>query len=315
MRRIASALALALAALGARAQDGPTALGCARDPALPRAAADAVCAAGEVAWRAFERASGVASAKTVSLIVVAGAPGPARVERSEERTLRAILPAGEAVPEPAEAERRALAVARELARFWHEATGDDDASRPWLDLGDAEWAALNALHEEHLLSDAAFLRRLGEAIDACLQARGETPEASAGARRDDTAAAACGVALHLLGWAELRRRDPAAIDSALERWGQLHRPQAALDVAAFARFFDGARGSLMRELLLDDKTPFASTYRHDLAGLVLVQLPPGDPPRVRLPADTLRRLYLLARPVYAGRPPAAPVALASAPNR
>ena len=315
MRRTAAVLVLALAVAGARAEGGAAGLGCARDPALPRAAADAVCAAGEAAWRAFERASGVAPAKSVSLIVVAGAAGAARVERSEERTLRATLPADEAPPAPAEVERRALAVARELARFWHEATGDDEAARAWLEQGDAEWAAMLALHEEHLLSDAAFLRGLGESVDACLQARGETPEASAGARRDDAAATACGVALHLLGWAELRRRDPAAIDSALERWGQLHRPQAALDAAAFARFFDGARGSLMRELLLDDKTPFASTYRHDLAGLVLVQLLPGDPPRVRLPADTLRRLYLLARPVYAGQPPAAPVALASAPNR
>jgi len=315
MRRIVPALVLVLVALGARAQEGATGLGCARDPALPRAAGDAICNAGEVAWRAFERASGVAPSRTVSLIVVAGAPGAAHVERSDERTIRATLPAGEVAPAPAELERRGLAVARELARFWHEATGDDEAARAWLDQGDAEWAAMNALHEEHLLSDAAFLRGLGESIAACLQARGETPEAGAAVRRDDAAATACGVALHLLGWAELRRRDPAAIDSALERWGQLHRPQTALDPAAFARFFDGARGSLMRELLIDDKTPFASTYRRDLAGLVLVQLLPGDPPRVRLPADALRRLYLLARPVYAGQPPAAPVALASAPNR
>jgi hypothetical protein len=257
-----------------------------RDPALPEAVVAPVAEAARLAWQGYASAAQASPAGPVAIVMLAaparGEGGGFHGDRSEGRMLRLSFEAPPSAPGEAEVEEWRHFAAHEIAHLWNHGVFSSDQDRPWLREGDAEWASLNLLHDTHRLSDAGFTGRLESAINLCLLARGERPAASLppGPEGDDPYA--CGIALEFLGWAELRRRDPAAIDTPLERWGELHRRFPELGPEGFGAFHDGAKSTLMRELLQDDGTPFASTYRRDLAGLVLFQSPAGEP------AGTLR---------------------------
>ena len=251
-----------------------------RDPALPAVIAQTVGTAGPLARQAYAEASGVEPTGPAALFMLlaprTGEFSGYHGDRTAGNMIRMSFVEGATAPDPVTLEGWSRFVAHETAHLWNSGIWSSDQARPWLHEGDAEWASMNSMHDAHLDSDAAFLGEIDRSVNNCLLLHGEAPEAAfpAGSGEEPYA---CGVALQLLGWAELRKRDPAAIDTPLARWGELHRRFPKLDAASFAAFFDGERSTLMRDLLLGEKTPFASTYRRDLAMLVLFQTLSGEP--------------------------------------
>jgi hypothetical protein len=274
-----------------------------RDPALPQAIVDTVGRAGPLAWRAFAKASGRVPEGPAAIVMMAASRagtsgwgnGAFHGDRTDGNMLRLSFFDPSTTPRPADLEQWSKFVAHETAHQWNHGVFGSDQERPWLHEGDAEWAALNAMHEAGLFSDASFAAELETAVNMCLLARGEAPAATLPPGRngkDDPYA--CGVAIQLLGWAQRHDRHPDAADSALLAWGALHRAHPQLDAAGFAQFFDEAGSHAMRDLLLDGKTPFSSTYRSELARLVAVQDSAGEPAspaaRYRTAAQLMRVL-------------------------
>jgi hypothetical protein len=149
------------------------------------------------------------------------------------------------------------------------------------------------MHDAGLFSDASFVAELENAVNLCMLTRGEAPAvALLPGRNGQDDPYACGVALQLLGWAQRHGRHPASPESALLAWGALHRAYPQLDTGEFAQFFDEPGAHAMRDLLLDGKTPFSSTYRSQLDALGAVRAFDGEPesPPVRYRmADALLR--------------------------
>ena len=251
-----------------------------RDPALPAAIAAPVVEAVKAAWLGYTSAAQVSPPGAALVLIAAparGAHAGFHGDRSDGRMLRLSFEAPYPPPSGADLEEWRHFAAHEVAHLWNHGVFKSDPQRPWLHEGDAEWASLNLLHDARLLSDAAFEASLESALNTCLLVRGERPAWSMPPGRAGDDPYACGIALQLLGWLELRRRDPSALDTPLARWGALHREFPDLGPVRFATFFDRDKPGLMRELLLDDRTPFASTYRKDLATLMLFQSPAGEP--------------------------------------
>jgi hypothetical protein len=251
-----------------------------RDPALPPAIVAPVVDAVKLAWQGYASAAQVSPPGAALVMLAAparGAHAGFHGDRSDGRMLRLSFEAPYAPPTEADLEQWRHFAAHEVAHLWNHGVFKSDPQRPWLHEGDSEWASLNLLHDAHLLSDATFAASLESAVNTCLLARGDQVAASMPPGRAGDDPYACGIALQLLGWLELRRRDPAALDTPLALWGALHREFPDLGPYRFALFFDRDKSSLMRELLLDEKTAFAATYAKDLATLMLFQSPAGEP--------------------------------------
>jgi hypothetical protein len=263
------------------------------DPQLPPAIVDTVGAAGPVAWQAYERASGVSPPGPAAIVMLAAPPvgqfTAYHGDRSAGNMIRLSFVDVSAAPRPRALERWARFVAHELAHLWNHGVYTSDQARPWLHEGDAEWAAMNAMHSAGLLSDGEFLDEIADSVNRCLLLHGDTPEAAFGTTRGELPYA-CGVALQFLGWTALRHDEPAAREDALSRWGQLHHRFPRLDVAGFAKFFDGDHGTRMRTLLLDPHAPFAATYVRELAALTALDAPAGEPAGAELRDATGGRL-------------------------
>ena len=269
-----------------------------RDPALPAAAVEAVANAGRIAWRAYGEAAQAMPPGPAAIVMLRAAQAAEGFrdyhgDRTEGNMLRLTFIDPPADPPAAQLEAWAGFVAHEMAHLWNAGVFGTDFDEPWLHEGDAEWVGLNALHEARVLSDAGFVKRLDAAVNTCLVVRGDAPAKSFPKQwhdgRDDPYA--CGVALQLLGWAERRKRDPSAIATPLERWGELHRRVPEMTSTAFAGFFDEGGAPMMRELLLGEATPFASTYRKDLANFVPVQTLAGEYADAALREQVARRLF------------------------
>jgi hypothetical protein len=86
----------------------------------------------------------------------------------------------------------------------------------------------------------------------------------------------CGVALQLLGYAQVHGRHAEATPLAV--WGALHRAHPMLESAGFAQFFDEGGAPTMGTLLADPGTPFAPTYRADLGAWLPLGDSSGEPP-------------------------------------
>lgn len=230
-----------------------------RDPAVKQSTVDAVGRAAPAAWDAYARAAARQPEESVAIVELgmAGNYGY-HGDRSEGHMLRLAFALGDDHVD-------AIAgkfVAHEVAHLWNVGVFTSDQDHPWLHEGDAEWAALNAMHDAGLLTDAAFVDELQGRIDNCVMVRGEQAAASVanGRSRDDPYG--CGVALQLLGFARVHAGHADA--TPLSVWGALHRAHPALDEAGFAQFFDTGATPVFAPLLLDGTTPFSSTY---LAGL------------------------------------------------
>lgn len=273
-----------------------------RDPALPRAVVDVVGSAARVAWQGYAEGARAVPAGRAAIVVLRAPAGSEITEfhgdRSEGRMLRLSFIDPVEAPSGAQVERWGGFVAHEIAHLWNSGVFESDHAEPWLHEGDADWASLNVLHRAGMVSDASMARRLELAVNTCLVVRGDDPAWSfpKGWREQRDDPYACGLALQFLGWAEWHRRDPASIESPLARWGELHRRFPELGPVGFSAFSDEAGKPLMHELLLDDQTPFASTYRRDLSGLLPVQTITGEFPDAALRERIARRLFgLLGR--------------------
>jgi hypothetical protein len=268
-----------------------------RDPALPPAVGNAVADAARAAWKAYAAGARVMPTESVAIVMLRAT----RTEngfteyhgdRTEGGMLRLSFIDPPASPDAAQVARWGGFVAHEIAHLWNAGVFRSDHAEPWLHEGDADWASLLALHEAGLVTDAMLAGRLDEAINTCLATRGNRPAVkfpkSWEAQRDDPYA--CGLSLQLLGWTQMRLRDPASTASALDRWGELHRAAPMMDAAGFATFFDGGGAPHMRDLLLGDATPFASTYVRELERALPVEPILGELADPRLRERVSRRL-------------------------
>ncbi len=233
-----------------------------RDPAVPQAIVDTVGHAGPIAWDAYARATS-RQPEGQTAIVVLGMP-PGQFGYQGDRTEGQMLRLSFAQSDNHDAATASKFIAHETAHLWNHGVFRSDMARPWLHEGDAEWAALNATHDAGLLSDKAFVDAVQASVDSCLTVRGEHAAATlqtGWSREDDPYG--CGVALQLLGFARVHAAHADATPLAV--WGALHRAHPMLDAAGFAQFFDDGDAPTLGRLLTDDKTPFASSYRADLA--------------------------------------------------
>jgi hypothetical protein len=256
-----------------------------RDPAVPQGIADTVGRAGPLAWDAYARASGVVPAGPAAIVMLAalttdgGAPRAGfHGDRTEGRMLRLSFFDPPAAPSPAQVEEWSKFVAHETAHLWNHGVFGSDQARPWIHEGDAEWVALNAMHDAGLFSDPAYAGVLEGDVNACLLVRGDAVAATlppGRTRKDDPYA--CGVALQFLGWAMRHARPEAKGETVVAAWGALHRAHPQLDAAGFAQFFDAKGAHAMGDLLLGERTPFASTYRADLAAVAPVTASTSEP--------------------------------------
>ena len=250
------------------------------DPALPQVIVDTVGRAGPVAWDAYARAAGRAPGGQTAIVMLS-APGGGHFgyhgDRTEGHMLRLSFAQSDVAPDARQLEQWSKFVAHETAHLWNHGVFMSDADRPWLHEGDAEWIALNAMHQAGLLSDGTLVDELQSRVDACLLVRGSRPAATMpkGRRQDDPYG--CGVALQLLGHARLHANAATAAMSPLDAWGALHRARPQLDVAGFADFFDANGAPTMRTLLLEPNTPFAATYRADLGAVLPLRESTGEP--------------------------------------
>jgi len=250
------------------------------DPALPQLIVDTVGRAGPLAWDAYTRASGRApdgQTAVVMLSTPAGGRFGYHGDRTEGHMLRLSFAQSDTPPDARRLEQWSTFIAHETAHLWNHGVFTSDQDRPWLHEGDAEWVALNAMHDAHLLSDRALVDELQSRIDACLLVRGDNAAATlrkGRSRQDDPYG--CGVALQLLGFARLHALSPTTT-TPLAAWGALHDAHPMLDTAGFAQFFDAGAKPEMQALLLDDKTPFAMTYRARLAALLPLRESSGEP--------------------------------------
>ena len=250
-----------------------------RDPALPPAIVDTVGRAGPRAWDAYARASGRQPAGGAAIVMLS-APSGGHYGYHGDHTAGDVLRLSFAQSDQAPT-ARALAqwstfVAHEIAHLWNNGVFASDPDRPWLHEGDAEWIALVETHDAGLMSDRTLADELASRVNACLLVRRDNAAAilrKGRSRQDDPYG--CGVALQLLGYARLHALRPDATPLGL--WGELHRAHPALDTAGFAQFFDAGGPPQVQALLLDDKTPFASTYRARLAAWLPLRDAEGEP--------------------------------------
>jgi len=261
-----------------------------RDPQVPQAIVDSVGRAGPLAWDAYARAAGRQPEGQTAIVMLAMAPGMFGYhgDRTEGRMLRLSFARGDQHADSS----AGTFVAHETAHLWNHGVFRSDMARPWLHEGDADWVALNAMHEAGLLSDSAFVERMQSHIVGCLATRGERAAVTMPPGRAGDDPYGCGFALQLLGYARVHAAHPEA--TPLATWGALHRAHPALDVAGFAQFFDNGQPPMFGALLLDAKVPFASTYRADLAAYVPLHEPAGEPapgsPRRRAAIDLMSAL-------------------------
>ncbi len=248
-----------------------------RDPAVPQQIVDTVGRAGPVAWNAYARAAWRQPEGQTAIVVLSMPPG--RYGYQGDRTEGQMLRLSFAQSDTHDMSSPSAFISHETAHLWNHGVFRSDMARPWLHEGDADWASFNAMHDAGLMSDKAFVDQLQGHVDSCLSVRGEHAAATlrAGWSREDDAYG-CGVALQLLGFARVHAAHADA--TPLAAWGALHRAHPMLDAAGFAQFFDDGGSPMLAPLLLDDETPFASTYRADLgAYLPLVdssaELAPG----------------------------------------
>lgn len=245
-----------------------------RDPAVSQSILDTVGRAGPVAWEAYARAAARQPEGQTAVVVLSMPPGNFGYhgDRTEGQMLRLSF----AQSDRHDASSASAFIAHETAHLWNHGVFRSDMARPWLHEGDADWAALNAMHEAGLLSDREFVEQMQSHVDGCLSARGEHPAATLKrGRTGDDNPYACGFALQLLGFARLHAAHPEA--TPLATWGALHRAHPMLDVAGFAQFFDDGYPALFTPLLLDDSTPFASTYRAGLTTYLPLHESTGEP--------------------------------------
>lgn len=245
-----------------------------RDPAVSPAILETVGRAGPLAWDAYARATARQPQGQTAIVVLAMPPGNFGYhgDRTEGQMLRLSF----AQSDLHDASSASAFIAHETAHLWNHGVFHSDMARPWLHEGDADWASLNAMHDAGLLSDQALVDQMQAHVDGCLVARGEHPAATlepGWTRQDDPYA--CGFALQLLGFARLHAAHPEA--TPLATWGALHRAHPVLDAAGFAQFFDDGYPAMFGPLLLDDRTPFASTYRADLTTYLPLHEAAGEP--------------------------------------
>ena len=250
-----------------------------RDPALPAAIVDTVGRAGPLAWDAYARAAGRQPEGQVTVVMISAPAGGQLTyhgDRTEGNMLRLSFTQSDTPPGARDIESWSAFVAHETAHLWNHGVFWSDMAQPWLHEGDADWAAFNAMHDAGLLSDRTFADQLQSHVARCLATRGERVAAvlNAGWSGEDEPYA-CGLALQLLGFARVHAAHPEATPLAV--WGALHRAHRTLDAAGFAQFFDDGADPVFQRLLLDDRTPFASTYRADLAAWLPLRDDPGEP--------------------------------------
>jgi hypothetical protein len=245
-----------------------------RDPAVAQTIVDTVSRAGAVAWDAYARAAARKPEGHAAIVMLSMPPGNFGYhgDRTEGRMLRLAFASADTHDEMS----ASAFVAHETAHLWNHGLFGSDMKRPWLHEGDADWASLNAMHDAGLLPDQALVDQMQAHMDGCLSARGERPAATlkAGRSHEDDPYA-CGFALQLLGFARVHAAHPEA--TPLATWGALHRAHPMLDAAGFAQFFDQGGPAMLGPLLLDDKAPFGSTYRADLATYLPLHEPIGEP--------------------------------------
>jgi hypothetical protein len=250
------------------------------DPALPQVIVDTVGRAGPIAWDAYARAAGRAPDGQTAIVMLSASGGGHlgyHGDRTEGHMLRLSFAQAAAAPDARQLEQWSTFVAHETAHLWNHGVFESDQDRPWLHEGDAEWIALVAMHDAHLVADRTLVDELQSRVDACLLVRGDAAAASLpkGRRQDDPYG--CGVALQLLGQAR-RHADPVTASmSPLAAWGALHRAHPRLDTAGFASFFDAAGSTAMHQLLLDPHVAFAPAYRADLAAVMPLREVAGEP--------------------------------------
>ncbi len=245
-----------------------------RDPAVAPQILATVGRAGPIAWNAYARAAGQQPQGQTAVVVLDMPPGHYGYhgDRTEGQMLRLSF----AQSDDHDASSASAFIAHETAHLWNHGVFRSDMDRPWLHEGDADWASLNAMHDAGLLSDQALVDQMQSHVDGCLVARGEHPAATlkpGWSREDDPYA--CGFALQLLGFARVHAAHPEA--TPLATWGALHRAHPMLDAAGFAQFFDQDDTAMFAPLLLDARTPFASTYRADLATVLPLHETAGEP--------------------------------------
>ncbi len=250
-----------------------------RDPALAPVIVDTVSRAGPLAWDAYARATGrqpEGQVTVVMLSALASGQYTYHGDRTEGNMLRLSFAPSDTPPDARDLASWTTFVAHETAHLWNHGVFRSDTAQPWLHEGDADWAALNAMHAAGLLSDRLFTDQLQSHVDRCLAARGERVAAvlNAGWSGEDEPYA-CGLALQLLGFARVHAAHPEA--TPLEVWGELHGAHPSLNVRGFAQFFDDGADPVFQRLLLDDRAPFASTYRADLAAWLPLSDMAGEP--------------------------------------
>ena len=245
-----------------------------RDPAVSPSILDTVGRAGPLAWDAYARAAARQPEGQTAVVVLSMPPGNYGYhgDRTEGQMLRLSF----AQSDQHDASSASAFIAHETAHLWNHGVFRSDMQRPWLHEGDADWASLNAMHDAGLLSDKELVDQMQSHLDGCLAARGEHPAATLapGWSREDNPYA-CGFALQLLGFARVHATHADA--TPLATWGALHRAHPMLDAAGFAQFFDQGETAMFAPLLLDDRTPFASTYRADLARYLPLHESAGEP--------------------------------------
>ena len=233
-----------------------------RDPAVSQAIVETVGHAGPIAWEAYARAAARQPEGQTAIVVLSMPPGHYgyQGDRTEGQMLRLSF----AQSDTHDMSTASAFIAHETAHLWNHGVFRSDMDRPRLHEGDADWASFNAMHDAGLMSDKAFVDQVQAHVDSCLSIRGEHAAATlrpGWSREDDPYG--CGVALQLLGFARVHAAHADATPLAV--WGALHRAHPTLDAAGFAQFFDEGGAPMLGRLLLDDKTPFASSYRADLA--------------------------------------------------
>ena len=250
-----------------------------RDPALPPVITDTVGRAGPLAWDAYARATGRTPEGQVTVVMMSAVvegSGGFQGDRTDGNVLRLSFVNVGKEPGAQELSAWSRFVAHETAHLWNHGVYASDMKHPWLHEGDADWVSLNAMHDAGLVSDAIFVDEIQSHVDNCLTRRGEHPAATlAPYWGDDDDPYGCGFALQLLGFARVHAARPDATPLAV--WGALHRAHPMLDATGFAQFFDQDNPAMFAPLLLDDKTPFASTYRADLATVLPLHEVAGEP--------------------------------------